>query len=219
MSTKHPPTHVLAFACSKGGVGKSTLATTLAVRAAAETRRVAVVDLDPQESALSWGDRRKCEPAVKVIDAEQGVASEIARLRKEHWAWVFVDTPPSRLELIEPGIAVADLVLIPCRPSALDIDQVDIAVQLAEKHGKPYAFMLNHAPGNWKLTQSSAALLRKGGRIVLDPPIMFRMSYMAAMTVGKSAAEVDPDGKTGAEIDELWDGLKAVVARTLKVTA
>jgi cellulose biosynthesis protein BcsQ len=68
MSTKQPPTRVIAFACSKGGVGKSTLAITLAVRASAESKRVAVVDIDPQESALSWGDRRKQEHS--AVDAE-----------------------------------------------------------------------------------------------------------------------------------------------------
>jgi chromosome partitioning protein len=165
MSTKQPPTRVIAFACSKGGVGKSTLAITLAVRASAESKRVAVVDIDPQESALSWGDRRKQEPP-KVIDAEQGVSTEISRLRRENWTWVFIDTPPSRLELIEPGIAVTDLVLIPCRPSALDIDQVDIAVQLAEKHGKPYAFILNHAPSN---TLSRNACVGLSSAMVLTP--------------------------------------------------
>jgi chromosome partitioning protein len=165
MSTKQPPTRVIALACSKGGVGKSTLAITLAVRASAESKRVAVVDIDPQESALSWGDRRKQEPP-KVIDAEQGVSTEISRLRRENWTWVFIDTPPSRLELIEPGIAVTDLVLIPCRPSALDIDQVDIAVQLAEKHGKPYAFILNHAPSN---TLSRNACVGLSSAMVLTP--------------------------------------------------
>jgi cellulose biosynthesis protein BcsQ len=40
----------------------------------------------------------------------------------EGWEWVFIDTPPAKLELIEPGIAVADFVLIPTRPSALDIE-------------------------------------------------------------------------------------------------
>lgn len=215
MSAK-PPMKVITLACSKGGVGKTTLATALAVRAAAESRRVALIDLDPQESTASWCDRRQLENP-KLFDNADGTAEAIEQLRREAWQWVFIDTPPSKLELIEPGIAVADFVLIPCRPSALDIEQIDIAVELAENHGKPYGFILNHAPGNWMLTRTSAAFLRKGGRIVLDPPITFRQAYMAAMTVGKSGPEVEKDGKSRAEIDELWDGLKAIITKAAKV--
>ena len=52
---------------------------------------------------------------------------------------------------------------------------------------------------------------------MLDPPITFRQSYMAAMTVGKSGPEVEKVGKSRAEVDELWNGLKAILAKAAKV--
>ena len=48
------PTQVLAIVASKGGVMKSTLATALAVRAAKDGLRVALLDADPQESLTMW---------------------------------------------------------------------------------------------------------------------------------------------------------------------
>jgi chromosome partitioning protein len=182
---KHINPMTITLAASKGGVGKTTLATALAVRAAKGSTRVALLDLDPQESMSAWWDRRgtPANPKLFEIDA---TAEAIELLVSEGWEWVFVDTPPARIELIEPGIVVADLVLIPCRPSALDIEQIDIAIELCEIHDKPFAFILNHAPANWKLTKTSGAFLAKGGRTVFEPPVTFRQAYMAAMTLGKS---------------------------------
>jgi cellulose biosynthesis protein BcsQ len=59
MAPKQPARlRVVTLASLKGGVGKTTLAGALAVRAAEESRRVALLDLDPQESLASWWTRR-----------------------------------------------------------------------------------------------------------------------------------------------------------------
>jgi len=209
------PMRVVTIAASKGGVGKTTLSTALAVRAAEDSKRVALLDLDPQESLSSWWERRKSEnPKLYEVDA---TTEAVELLMSEGWEWVFIDTPPARIELIEPGIVVADLVVIPCRPSALDIEQIDIAVELCETHDKPFAFVLNHAPASWKITKTSASFLSKGGRTVLDPPLTFRQAYMAAMTVGKTGPEVEADGKARAEVDELWSGVRNLLGKLKRV--
>ncbi len=136
---------VVTLASTKGGVGKTTICSALAVRAAEESRRVALLDLDPQESLASWWTRRGKTKNPKLFEID-ATTEAIELLLSEGWEWVFIDTGPARLELIEPGIAVADLVLIPTRPSALDIEQAAITVELCEAHNKPHAFVLNHAP-------------------------------------------------------------------------
>src|SRR6516164_7087647 len=172
--------HVVTLASLKGGVGKTTLAGALAVRAAEESRRVALLDLDPQESLASWWTRRGKVKNPKLFEVD-ATAEAIELLVAEGWQWVFVDTGPARVELIEPGIAVADLVLIPTRPSALDIEQAAISVELCETHGKRHAFVLNHAPTGTKLTKSSIKFLQQNGSTVLEAPITFRQAYMAAV--------------------------------------
>jgi chromosome partitioning protein len=131
-------------------------------------------------------------------------AEAIELLVSEGWQWVFIDTGPARIDLIEPGIAVADLVLIPTRPSALDIEQAAICVELCETHGKPHAFVFNHAPAGTKITKSSIKFLRQNGSTVLDAAITFRPAYMAAATVGKSAPEVEKGDVARKEIDAVW---------------
>jgi chromosome partitioning protein len=174
------------------------------VRAAEDSPKVALIDLDPQESLSSWWTRRGKTKNPKLFEVD-ATTEAIELLISQSWQWVFIDTGPAKIELIEPGIAVADLVLIPTRPSAFDIEQAALAVELCESHGKPHAFVFNHAPaGSSKLLKSSIDFIRHGGGAVLDAHLSFRSAYMAALTVGKAGPEVDKSPVARKEIDALW---------------
>jgi chromosome partitioning protein len=213
MAPKQPSRlRVVTLANAKGGVGKTTLASALAVRAAEDSKRVALLDLDPQESLASWWTRRGRTKNPKLFEVDAAVEA-IELLISEGWEWVFVDTGPARLDLIQAGVAVSDLVLIPTRPSALDIEQAALSVELCERHGKPHAFILNAAPPSGaKLTKSSMQFLRHNGSTVIETPITFRPAYMAAMTVGKSGPEVEKGGVARKEIDALWAVVMSLVS-------
>jgi chromosome partitioning protein len=206
MAPKQPPRlRVVTLANVKGGVGKSTLCSALAVRAAQESKRVALLDLDPQESLASWWTRRGRTRNPKLHEVE-ATTEAIELLISEGWEWVFVDTGPAKIDLIEPGIVVADLVLIPTRPSAFDIEQASIIVELCEVHDKPHAFVFNQAAPGTKLTRSAIQYLQDsiGGRVIKKPIITYQQAYMAALTVGKSGPEIDKEGDARAEIEALW---------------
>jgi len=161
MAPKQPSRlRVITLANPKGGVGKTTICSALAVRAAEESRRVALLDLDPQESLASWWTRRGKTKNPKLFEVDAAVEG-IELLISEGWDWVFIDTGPARIDLIASGVAVSDLVLIPTRPSAFDIEQAALCVELCESHRKPHAFVLNHAPSGAKLTKSSVKFLQQ----------------------------------------------------------
>ena len=48
----------IALIGQKGGSGKTTIATALAVRAALDGKSVALIDLDPQGTATKWAELR-----------------------------------------------------------------------------------------------------------------------------------------------------------------
>src|SRR3954468_6735783 len=84
---------VVALVCQKGGVGKTTVATNLAAIAEASGIATTLLDLDPQATAVSWGDKRGKLP--QVLPAQ---ASRLERLlndaRGRGAGLVVIDTAP-----------------------------------------------------------------------------------------------------------------------------
>jgi len=94
--------------------------TALAARAIEKRRRVALLDLDPPGEprwSVDAARRRNSKPF------EVNAALEATELPiSEGCHWVLVDTCPASIDLIEPGVAVSDLVVIPTRPSSFRAD-------------------------------------------------------------------------------------------------
>ena len=100
---------VIGFLNSKGGVGKTTLCVNVARHVAKTCPRVAIVDLDPQKSALAWWQRGGC-PNNPTIFRGADVASEaVERLSMTGWDYVFLDGPPAFLEVMRDAIEVANV--------------------------------------------------------------------------------------------------------------
>jgi chromosome partitioning protein len=197
----------VVLAATKGGVGKTTLAAALAVRAVADGARVALVDLDPQGSLARWWELRGEPDNPRLITGVDTVGEAVRLLQQDGFEWIIIDTPPAMLSMIEPAIRAADLVLVPVRASALDIEAVDPVVELCNDHARPFAFIINAAEPRWKLTESAVSYLKHDGR-VLPELVCYRQAYIAAMTVGKSGPEVERDGRSKDEIDGVWRAVK-----------
>jgi cellulose biosynthesis protein BcsQ len=105
---------VISVCSSKGGVGKTTLASVLAVRAVQDTKskRVAMVDLDPQGSLAAWWKRRwrAHQDDPPTIFAGADTASEaVEKLELDGWDWVFIDTPPAFVNIMEDATASSEV--------------------------------------------------------------------------------------------------------------
>ena len=113
---------VIAFLTQKGGTGKTTLAASVGVAAQQAGERVFLVDLDPQGSLASWGDRRDAEaPAVDKISPDK-LSAALVGLEKAGYTLTIIDTQGVDTAATAAAMRSADLSLIPARPSALDIE-------------------------------------------------------------------------------------------------
>ena len=169
----------VALVNQKGGSGKSTLAACLAVAAQEAGERVFLIDMDPQKSLLKWGHRRqdKDMPVEAVMAAKLEAA--IAALARGRVTLVIIDTPGDRLRPQPmPPCALADLCLIPARPTIFDIWASEATRGKLKTLGKDYAFVLNQCPPlqeSQRVSDGAAAVEAMGG--LLRPFIVARVDY------------------------------------------
>ena len=125
---------VVVLASQKGGAGKTTLTGHLAI--AAEQRGVGpvvMIDTDPQGSLSSWWNRRQAPtPVLSPLPHLRDLTIRIAELRDNGVELVLIDTPPAITSAIREVIRVADLVVMPVRPSPHDLDAIGATIDLAQ---------------------------------------------------------------------------------------
>ena len=203
---------VIVLAATKGGVGKTTLASALAVAAAGEKKMVGMLDLDPQQSLAMWWARRGSVDNPKVYAGVDTVSEAVEILEGHGVDYLFIDTGPGILRNLEPSIKAADLVVIPVKASAFDLQAIDPVLEVAGESSKAYLMVLNECDTrSKKMTESAAEFLESGGHKVATQRIMQRTAYRAAATAGKSGPEVERDSQCSDEISALWKQVKVML--------
>jgi chromosome partitioning protein len=190
----------VALIAQKGGVGKTTLAVNLAVAAG----RTVLFDLDQQESAVVWADRRRDElPHVEFL-TDRRLRDGLSAAEEKGFDLAIIDTPPAAGSEALTAAEAADLILVPCRPSLLDIDAIRRTAQLIRATGLPAFAVINAAP------HSATTLLADTRRLIADKglpiaPVVLRErgAYRAAWPLGKAVTEIEPRGKAAEEVSEL----------------
>ena len=148
---------VLAMASQKGGSGKTTLSGHLAVQAQlAGAGPVCLIDIDPQGSLADWWNEREAEMPAFAQTTVARLASDLEVLRQQGFRLAVIDTPPAITMAIQSVIAVAELIVIPTRPSPHDLRAVGATVDLCDRAGKPLIFVVNAATPKAKITYEAA---------------------------------------------------------------
>ncbi|SRR6266511_4535221 len=191
---------ILTIASQKGGAGKTTLAAHVAVEA--ERRgagRVAVVDTDPQGSLAAWWKQRAAEtPLFAAVDVAR-LADHMTALRRQRVNLVVIDTPPALLDTIRTAIGVADLVLIPARPSPHDLRAVGVVVEMAEQGHKALCFVVNGATSRSLIALEAVQALAQHGQVA--PVIVHqRIDFAASMTDGRTVGELNSRSRSAEEM-------------------
>jgi chromosome partitioning protein len=197
----------ITIASAKGGSCKSTCVATLAARAAKDSGRVAMLDLNEDQGNLTdWWTLRGRPKNPRLVDDLEDITEDIETLKRAGCEWVFIDTPPLEIRLIEQAIAIADAVVIPVRPSFLDINATNAVTSLCRRHRKPFAFLLAAVDTKMpKLTEQATHMLLKiarPGGAVMASRMSYRQAYIQAMAVGRTAQEISKE--LAAEIDNIW---------------
>lgn len=207
----------LAVIAQKGGTGKTTLALSLAVAAEASGRSVLVIDLDPQASACKWSDRRERD-APAVMDAQPArLAAALAKAEQAGIDIVIVDTPARVEQAAAEAAKVADLVLIPCKPSILDLETLRATAELV--HGRarrPPLVILNAVPAQGTRHEQAVEAITAMGLAVCTAHVGQRVAFEYAAQAGLTVTEYEPGGRAASDIRQLYTTICLIVDTSTK---
>src|SRR5271157_443048 len=201
---------IVAIISQKGGAGKTTLAVHLATAAAAG-HTAAVIDLDPQATATSWGDRR-IAAAPEVVSGQAVRLPALVSAARENGAdFLVLDTAPNADQTASLAARAADLVLIPCRASAFDLEAIETTLMLAKAAAKPAYVVLNAVPPRSSIGKEAAEGLTAQGAQVAPHQLTHRAAFTHGVIDGRTAQEFEPQGKAAVEIEGLYRWLCGIV--------
>lgn len=176
---------IIAMVNSKGGVGKSTLAGSLAGWLHANGHRVALVDCDPQQSSSEWISEAIPEIAVSRLATADEVFEELPVLPDEV-DFVVADGPGSQTEISRALLMFADLAILPCKASMFEaraLDKNTAFVRHAQiiRQGPPPAIaVLSMVGRDYRLTADMLSAARSLELSVASTAITLRQAYADA---------------------------------------
>lgn len=205
--------NVWSFVSQKGGSGKSTLTTQLAVYAGSLGVRVIILDLDPQASAAAWHGVRGegvAPPVVRVAPDRLGGTIEAVR-ETGAFGLVLIDTAPHADREAVEAVKHSDLVLIPTQPGLFHMASLtDTASIIGAMNAAGRSWVIVNAVrsrGADATIRAVAEAAQRLGLSVLPGCVYDRAAFQAAVDAGKGVTERGGDKDAAGDIVRLWGSI------------
>ncbi len=205
----------IAFVTQKGGSGKSTIASSLSVAAHEMNERVCVIDMDPQGSLANWAKARGAHDIEVIPTGAARLPAILASLEAKGFTLAILDTPGAEGAASAAAMQVADLNIIPSRPSMFDLWASARTRAALKNVGGDFVFLLNQCPPAHETArvQDGVETLEEMGGLI-SPPILLRVDYQEAARHGWGVTELNPYGAAAEEMRGLWQSVKRRLARS-----
>jgi chromosome partitioning protein len=195
---------IITVATMKGGSGKSTIASCLAVHWHLQGRTPTIIDADPQRSIARLASRERALGGVPVVE-DAGVdvwktALSLAATRRP----IIIDTPGFRSQATLACIAASDFLLVPVKASPLDIDRMldtlNSLINGAAGQRPTFRCVLTQTTRDSIIAKHIRAELIEAGFPVLKNEMTNRVAYPEAALWGATPSLIDKRGVAAAEI-------------------
>jgi chromosome partitioning protein len=208
----------IIVASQKGGSGKTTIVSHLAVEAErAGDGPTWVIDTDRQGTLSRWHDQREADTPQRADVPFSKLPAALDALKAQGATFCLIDTAPALSDQNAGLLRLADLVLIPVRPSPADLWAVSETVEQVKAAGKRLLFVITQAKPQASITAQTVAVLSQHGQVA-QAFVADRVPYAVAMTSGRTAPEIGPKSPTAQEISNLWECVKSCFHEMRKVS-
>jgi chromosome partitioning protein len=206
---------IITVATMKGGSGKSTVASCLAVHWHLRGRHPTLIDADPQRSIIRLAARERALGGVSVVEDATEDASKTARRLAGNSGLVIIDTPGFRSKTTLDCLATADFVLVPVKPSPFDVDRMldtlSILTDRADGRRPLYRCLLTQTTRDSVIARHIRAELAEAGLPVMDSEMTNRVAYPEATLWGATPSLISWKGPAAREIATIADELDGVL--------
>ncbi len=202
---------IITVATMKGGSGKSTVASCLAVYWHLRGRRPTLIDADPQRSIMRLVARERALGGVAVVEDATEDASKTARRLAAASGLVIIDTPGFRSKTTLDCLAAADFLLVPVKPSPFDVDRMldtlGILTSRADGPQPLFRCLLTQTTRDSVIARHIRAELAEAGLPVLQNEMTNRVAYPEASLWGATPSLISWKGPAAREIAAIADEL------------
>jgi chromosome partitioning protein len=206
---------IITVATMKGGSGKSTVASCLAVHWHLSGRRPTLIDADPQRSVMRLAARQRALGDVSVIEDATEDASKTARRLARGGGPVIIDTPGFRSKTTLACLAAANFLLVPVKPSPFDVDRMldtlSILIDRAGGRRPVFRCLLTQTTRDSVIARHIRAELADAGLPVLRSEMTNRVVYPESALWGATPSLTDPKGIAAREIAAIADEVDMVL--------
>ncbi|SAL01641.1 partition protein [Caballeronia pedi] len=214
---------VITVGMEKGGPGKTTIATNLAVTCVIAGMRVLLVDADKQRTTATWAEGRRdkgIEPPITCVEKTGKCGRDIAELA-ENYDVVIVDAGGHDSIELRQAFAVADLCIMPLRPCQPDVWTLPAMIKLLDEieertgtrpqvriliNGKEAPKKVRGEYRETKDTRDTVDLIDKsfgGSMPVLKSMVSYRPAFWRAFPEGMSVIEMPKTARAESAKEEI----------------
>lgn len=199
--------HVLGIAGSKGGTGKTTLGTNLAVAFAPWFSKLLIVDCDNQQSSSKWRQARQRDSVRVDVARLSDAVREIERARRAEYDLAIIDFPGRDDVAVTAALKACHLIVVPSAPFAIELKELVVTRRAAVAAGRPCVTLLV------RTTHPSSPRNRHYIEKYPDhfAPMVLRnyVAYADSYARGEGVVETFPNSVAADEVRKVCDFLLA----------
>lgn len=206
---------VWTFASQKGGAGKSTLSTQLAVHAQEQGERVAIIDTDPQASSNGWGKLRGDRKPEVIAALPSDLREMVSAAPTMGYSLLIIDTAPhTRADTVE-AIKLATMIICPTKAAPFEqmamgdtAGVLELCGRTRDAIGLVNGIMPVKATAVAREYEEASQALKSLGLRVAATFVCHRQDIIDAIAQGKGVTETAKASKAANEIRALYEELK-----------